>query len=233
MTWTDPPVVAGIAAAAGLLVLCWACRYGISKALARRVLRTQGRSTGLRRLWRLSCLLASLAASSAVLFLLALLIAITLTDDNVPDGGVGLILAVAVGVIGNHVDRQMSSGWAFYWAQVHDSLAAVLTRAERVTKSPPPCQRTRFMSSHRALMDWDSTNREAALAGILAEPVCTDHNACPGHAVTARPTGGSMTRRLAGGLILIMQSPIIAALLVGWLLAGIALIVVSAFRVEG
>jgi hypothetical protein len=92
--------------------------------------------------WAVSCVLASSVASSVVLLLLAVMIAVTVAETDLPDGGVGIILAVGLGVVANHIDRQMSGGAGQYWGQVHRSLRAVLTSVDRTGDRAPPCQRT-------------------------------------------------------------------------------------------
>jgi hypothetical protein len=226
---TDPVVAGGISAAVAVVALCAYSRYGLSKTLARQVLVTQGHSRSLRIAWSASCVLSSAVASSVVLLLLATLIAVTATETDLPDGGIGIMLAVALGVVGNHIDRQMSNGWALYWGQVHRSLRAVLTRIERAGKRAPPCQRTRFNGVHADLLDWDPMAREQALAGILRQEVCTDRSACPGHVLPPRRQR-SAARWLVGGVVLLFQSPVLAVLFVGWLLAGIALLILHVLR---
>jgi hypothetical protein len=216
--------VVGVAVTFVLLAVCFGCGHGLANRLARRTLETQGRSKPVLLAWRTSCVFASLFASSLVLFALALLVAATLWKTGLSVGGVGVISAVAVGVVGNHIDRQITSGWSFYWSQIHGSIRAVVSEANRRGKVPA-CQRTLLMNTHRELMHWDTANRKAALAGILKAQVCTDRRVCPGHVLPSPEQGKARPRRLSAALIVIAESPILAVLIAGWLVITLVVVV--------
>lgn len=116
--------------------------------------------------------------------LLALSLLVTLTlHKTIPSGGLGLIIAVGIGVIGNNIDRLASSGWDNYWSRIHDSLRQAMPPIDRPTgrKGPPPdCQRTRFNIGHERLYRRDE--RKRTLDYILQGNVCTKTR-CAGHAV--------------------------------------------------
>jgi hypothetical protein len=173
--WTDVFVAVAVVAAA-LSVLSTTV---LTTALASAVLHDQGRHTVRRLLWKGACLFASLLPTSIVVLILAVFVRATIAGDDLPAGGAGLIVAVAVGVVGNHIDRQVSTGWAFYWEKVHDSLRAAMPVVLRTSALLPACQRTRYNVTHRLLLDRDG--REPALAGVLAADPCTRARPCPGH----------------------------------------------------
>lgn len=117
-----------------------------------------------------------------MLVLLAFLVDYTLRKD-VPSGGVGLILAVAIAVVGSHIDRQVNGGYTSYWDKVHDSLQAALPYARVTQKSGfPACQRTRFNTTHALIHDREG--RRGAVKSILGEPTCTRKRPCKGHGGT-------------------------------------------------
>jgi hypothetical protein len=45
---------------------------------------------------------------------------------NSPCSGAGLVLGGGHWVVGNHIDRRVSSGWTYCWEKIHDSLRAAL-----------------------------------------------------------------------------------------------------------
>jgi uncharacterized membrane protein YeaQ/YmgE (transglycosylase-associated protein family) len=166
-------------AAACLVCLCLLCRFVFSAKLACAALSRQGRSAIIDWMWRSACLLASFLPTSIVLVVLAVLVDYT-AKKNVPAGGIGLILAVAVGVVGNHVDRQVSGGFASYWERIHDSLHIALSTAPITQPSGyPACQLTRFNTTHTLIHDREG--RRDAVLSILREPVCTRVGRCHGH----------------------------------------------------
>jgi hypothetical protein len=84
------------------------------------------------------------------------------------------------------------------WERLHNSLRDALSTAQRSTAQLPDCQRTRFYTTHRYLLDWDPTTREAALTGILTAPVCTDRSPCAGHSNTMTPSASPHVRGTSG-----------------------------------
>ena len=112
----------GLTVAAAVLVLAAACRLTLAQSAARRALRRQDKNSWA---WRLSCLGARLVLPAALTVVLLLLVAAALDGPLTTDRwAVGL--AVVVGVLGNHVDREVASGWLPFWQQCHDSLRAAL-----------------------------------------------------------------------------------------------------------
>jgi len=173
--------------AGGLCILCLLCRYALSAALACAMLHSRGRSSTGRFFWRAGCFLASFLPTAVVLVALAILADYTVSK-NVPAGGIGLVLAVAVGVVGSHVDRQVSSGYASYWEKIHDSLRSALSFAP-ITQDVgyPACQLTRFNSTHTLIHEREG--RRDAVSNVVSEPVCTRRRRCAGHGGNA--AGGS------------------------------------------
>ncbi len=168
-----------LVASGAACLLCAACRYGLAAILACASLHRRGHSKTRYALWRAACFCASFLPTAVVLVTLAALADYT-ARRNIPAGGVGLVLAVAVAVVGSHVDRQVSGGYAAYWEKVHDSLRSALSSAD-ITQVDgyPVCQLTRFNSTHTLLRDRDG--REDAVASVVGEPVCTRKRRCPGH----------------------------------------------------
>jgi uncharacterized membrane protein YeaQ/YmgE (transglycosylase-associated protein family) len=123
--------------------------------------------------------LSSFLPTAIVLVILAVLVDYT-AKHNVPAEGIGLILAVGVGIVGNHVDRQVSDGYGSYWRKIHDSMRTALASAP-ITQPQgfPNCQLTRFNSTHTLISDEDG--RKDAVSSILQERVCTRKQRCPGH----------------------------------------------------
>jgi hypothetical protein len=184
--WADIFVIAA-AAATVLSVLSAAV---LARRLAGAVLHDRGRRRIRRGLWKASCLLASLLPTAFVVLVLAVLVLATVTADDLPAGGVGLVLAVAVGVVGNHVDRQVSTGWTYYWDKIHDSLRAAMPVVDRTTSGYPDCQRTRYNVTKRLLHDRDG--QQDALNNILICRPCTGSRPCPGHGGPADPVPASL-----------------------------------------
>lgn len=109
-----------IAAVTVLVVASVARRYW-SPAAARRALRAQHP----RHLeWRISCLTARLLVPAVLAGIVLVIVAVTLRDEP-PANGWGVALGVAIGVLGNHVDREVSGGWHL-WNERQHSLSAVL-----------------------------------------------------------------------------------------------------------
>jgi hypothetical protein len=163
--------------ALAILVATCLCRFSISQKAAIRVLERGGRY---RSWWYTSCLLGVFVPTGVVLLALSLLVTLTL-NKVVPSGGLGLIIAVGVGVIGNNIDRQASNSWDNYWSRIHDSLRQAMPPIERPKdrKGPPPdCQRTRFNVSHERLYRRDE--RKLTLNRILLGAVCAK-TPCSGH----------------------------------------------------
>jgi hypothetical protein len=174
-TWAEIFVAVAVAAA----VLSVLSRAVLARKLAVAVLHNRGRSPALGRAWKGACLLASLLPTAVVVLILAILVQATIAAGDLPAGGVGLILAVAVGVVGNHVDRQFATGWTFYWEKIHDSLRAAMPVVQRIGPGIPSCQRTRFNVTHRLLHHPDG--QRPILASILAADPCTAARPCAGH----------------------------------------------------
>jgi hypothetical protein len=168
-----------LAATVGFAGLCLVCRFRLVLEFVHATLHTHGGKRAAYWAWRVACLLTSLVPTSIALLLLGILVWSTVQDDNLPQGGAGLILAVAIGVVGNHVDRQMSTGWTSYWDKVHDSLQAAFPVAPITQAGYPRCQRTRFNVTHQLIAN--KHGREAAVANILSEPTCTSRRPCRGH----------------------------------------------------
>jgi hypothetical protein len=191
-----------------LLATSLICSLRLTKALARRVLNRQGQG---RIPWRVSAWMASFTPTSAVLLALALLVVFTMSKD-VPAGGVGLVLAVAVGVVGSNVDRQFSGGWANYWIQIHDSIRDVTPQREHSAGEIPDCQRTRFNTSHNRLFRRDE--RDDTLTYILEGLKCTDSRSCQAHGGLAPLGRGqikSARRALAAAALVIGVASLVAA----------------------
>ncbi len=171
-------------ASAAVCLLCITCRYGLASTLACATLHHRGHSKSRRALWRAGCFFASFLPTAVVLVILAALADYT-ARRNLPAGGVGLVLAVAIAVVGSHVDRQVSGGYGSYWEKVHDSLRNALSSAD-ITQEVgyPACQLTRFNSTHSLIHERDG--RRDAVSSVLGEPVCTRKRRCPGHGGAVR-----------------------------------------------
>jgi hypothetical protein len=130
-----------------------------------------------------------------------------------------LVLAVAVGVVGNHIDRQVSAGYTSYWEKVHDSLRNALASAP-ITLSVgfPTCQLTRFNSTHTLIHDPDG--RQDAVASIMAEQVFTRTRRCPGHG--GGRTGVSLDKARRGRPA---SWAAVSIIIIGFIVGGIAMIV--------
>jgi hypothetical protein len=168
-------------ASAAFLVLCLVCSWRLATALAEEVSMRNGRNRVLYRSWKGACLLASLLPTSTVTFMLALLVYVTI-GDSVASGGAGLVLAVAIGVVGNHIDRQVSSGWTYYWEKIHDSLRGALPPIPRTVAGIPQCQRSFYNTRHLLILSSvDRVGRESTVLNILDGSVCTRRHPCTGH----------------------------------------------------
>jgi hypothetical protein len=168
-------------ASSAFLVLCLMCAWRLATVLAEEVCLRNGRNRGLYWCWKAACLLASLVPTSAVTFILAVLVYITI-GDSVTSGGAGLVLAVAIGVVGNHIDRQVSSGWTYYWEKIHDSLRGALPPIRRTVDGIPQCQRSFYNTRHLLILNSvDRVGRESTVLNILDGSVCTRRRPCRGH----------------------------------------------------
>lgn len=168
-----------LVASGSVWMLCVVCRYGLASRLACAVLHHRGQSRSRYMLWRAGCFFASFLPTAVVLVILAVLADYT-ARRSVPAGGAGLVLAVAVAVVGSHVDRQVSAGYGSYWEKIHDSLRSALSTAA-ITQEVgyPACQLTRYNSTHSLIRERDG--RREAVSNVLSEPVCTRQRRCAGH----------------------------------------------------
>ncbi len=217
--------VATVAATGALSAVAILSSLVLAERLAGKALEAKGTRPGRLRLWKASCLAAALLPTTVVLTVLAVLVLVTATAANVPAGGVGLILAVAAGVVGNHIDRQVSTGWTPYWEHVHDSLRRAMPVVERTSRGIPDCQRTRFNTTHVLLHDRDG--RADTLEHILRGEVCTKARPCAGHGVSQRREQTPVTRLPGAGVILFTQAPVLAVMLAGWLIVGSLVLLVT------
>jgi hypothetical protein len=168
-----------LVASASVCLLSVVCRCRLASTLACAVLHCRGRSRSRYVFWRAGCFFASFLPTAVVLVILAVLADYT-ARRNVPAGGVGLVLAVAIAVVGSHVDRQVSAGYGTYWEKIHDSLRSALSNAD-ITQEVgyPACQLTRYNSTHSLIRQRDG--RRDAVDRVLSEPVCTRKRRCHGH----------------------------------------------------
>lgn len=156
----------GLTAAGAVLTLAAAARLTLAKSAAQRALRD--RNPGSWR-WRLSCLAARLLLPSALAVVLLLLVSAALEGPLTTDRwAVGL--AVVVGVLGNHIDREVASGWLPFWQQCHDSLRDVLptfpdARHTKHGERDDDCQALQFNAWHMSLLHSDE--RPVALNRIF------------------------------------------------------------------
>jgi hypothetical protein len=168
-----------LVASGSVCVLSVICRCGLASRLACTLLHHRGQSRSRYVLWRAGCFFSSFLPTAVVLVILAVLADYT-ARRNIPAGGAGLVLAVAVAVVGSHVDRQVSAGYGSYWEKIHDSLRSALSTAD-ITQEVgyPACQLTRYNSTHSLIRERDG--RREAVNSVLGEPVCTRKRRCTGH----------------------------------------------------
>jgi hypothetical protein len=159
-------VVYALTVAGAALVLAAAARLTLAKDAALRALRDQNpRSVW----WRVSCLAARLLLPSFLAVVLLLLVSAALEGPLTTDRwAVGL--GVFVGVLGNHVDREVASGWLPFWKQCHDSLRSVLptfpdARHTGHGEAEDDCQALQFNAWHTSLLHPDE--RPIALERIF------------------------------------------------------------------
>lgn len=149
---------AAIVAPLALLVVSIAC-WLLRTMFARRVLGRRGRRP---RLWKAVCFGSTLTATAAVLLAVESLVVLSNAKVVASDG---VIAAIAVGVLGNNLDRQANSGFDYYWRAIHDSLRGALTVASPVYPSSDSQTRT-FNLNHMRL--YEPHERRVALQRILA-----------------------------------------------------------------
>jgi hypothetical protein len=127
-------------------------------------------------------MLGAFVPTAVVLLALSLLVTLTL-NKTIPSSGLGLIVAVGIGVIGNNIDRQASGSWNNYWSRLHDSLRQAMPPREKTSKEdlPPDCQLTRFYATHARLYRRDE--RKVTLNHILKGSFCARTQYCSGHSV--------------------------------------------------
>jgi hypothetical protein len=172
--------------------------------------------------------------TAAVLLALSLLVALTL-NKAIPSSGLGLIIAVGIGVIGNNIDRQASGGWDNYWSRIQDSLRQAMPPRDKPPNEqlPPDCQLTRFYANRGRLDRRDE--RKETLNHILAGNFCARTQYCSGHSL---PQATSLYRSRAGlgiaafviglasivtGVTFVMVPLLLVGGLVGTIIAIIAL----------
>ncbi len=127
-------------------------------------------------------MLCAFVPTSVVLLILAVLVAFTLRSENLPAGGIGLVLGVVIGVIGNHVDRFVSSGGHSLTVVMYELMRLRLfTEAEVETGTVPDCQRTQFMQKHLSLISPDPIERDAVYVQIMEARTCYDAAPCEDH----------------------------------------------------
>jgi hypothetical protein len=160
-------MIYAITAAVVLLVLSAAGRLYWATDAARRALAARDAN---HLEWRVSCLASRLLLPSALAVILLFLISASfggpLTTQRWSVG-----LAVVVGVIGNHIDREVAGGWQPYWQQAHDSLRAVLPTYKDSREHPQhgtgeyDCQALQFNMWHPRVLEKDE--RDDALDRIF------------------------------------------------------------------
>lgn len=139
--------------ASATLVLAAAARVSLARSAARHALRRQDPDDVW---WRLSCLAARLLLPSVLAVVLLLLISAAL-EGPLTTARWAVGLAVFVGVLGNHIDREVAGGWSPFWQQCHDSLRAVLptfpdARHTRHGDADDDCQALQFNAWHMSLL---------------------------------------------------------------------------------
>jgi hypothetical protein len=158
-------MIYAITAAVVLLTVSVAGRWFWAAEAARRALRAQNP----RHLeWRISCFASRLLMPSILAVVLLFLICASLGGPlTTQRWSVGL--AVFVGVIGNHVDREVANGWQPFWKQCHDALRAVLptfvdpASHEAHGRDALDCQALQFNMCHTYLLNADERPRALKL----------------------------------------------------------------------
>lgn len=166
-------MIIGLVCAGILLAVTAFARWRWCPQAARRALEARNHN---RWEWRLSCLAYRLLGPS-LLAVLAVLLVWVAFEGRLGSNEWAIALAIVTGVLGNHVDREIASGWLPYWEAARSSLRAVLPvfpdGHEQHGRNWMDCQALQFNSLQRALLN--PPERSEALKRIFeADPHRTE-----------------------------------------------------------